>query len=138
MLSAMNTGHDGSLSTGHGNSSKDMLSRLETMVLSAAPLPIEVIRKQIASALDILVHISRMRDRTRKVTEIHQVVGLKEGEVELQPLFRFVERGETEEGKVLGELVYTGENLWNEAKLRMAGKMLPSWFQTHSKAGEAV
>ncbi|RTE05392.1 CpaF family protein [Paenibacillus whitsoniae] len=138
MLSAMNTGHDGSLSTGHGNSSKDMLSRLETMVLSAAPLPIEVIRKQIASALDILVHISRMRDRTRKITEIHQVIGMKDGEVELQPLFRFVESGESEEGNLLGELVYTGEKLWNEAKLRMAGKTLPPWFETHSKEGEAV
>lgn len=77
MLSAMNTGHDGSLSTGHGNTSVDMLSRLETMVLSGASLPIEVIRKQIASALDVMIHISRIRDRTRKVTEIHEVIGIK-------------------------------------------------------------
>lgn len=128
MLAAMNTGHDGSLSTGHGNTSIDMLSRLETMVLSGASLPIEVIRKQIASALDIMVHISRMRDRTRKVTEIHEVIGIKEGEVELQPLFLFEEKGDVTDSKVIGGLTYTGKPLYNMYKIRMAGKSLPAWF----------
>ncbi|WNR42256.1 CpaF family protein [Paenibacillus roseipurpureus] len=128
MLAAMNTGHDGSLSTGHANTSKDMLSRLETMVLSAAPLPIEVIRKQIVSALDIVIHISRLRDRTRKVTEIHQVAGLKDGEVELIPLFLFEETGDTLDSRVEGELRYTGQPLINLHKIRMAGKQLPAWL----------
>lgn len=128
MLAAMNTGHDGSLSTGHGNSSLDMLSRMETMVLSGAPLPIEVIRKQISSALDVMIHISRVRDRTRKVTEIHEVIGMKEGEVQLQPLFVFQERGDVSETKVNGELTFTGNTLHNMHKIRMAGMKLPVWF----------
>ncbi|MGO4274808.1 CpaF family protein, partial [Paenibacillus sp. TAF58] len=128
MLSAMNTGHDGSLSTGHANTSVDMLSRLETMVLSGAPLPVDVIRKQIASALDVMVHVSRIRDRTRRVTEIHEVLGVKDGEVQLHPLFLFHEKGETEDRKVIGELVYTGNRLYNMHKIRMAGKELPGWF----------
>lgn len=132
MLSAMNTGHDGSLSTGHGNTSVDMLSRLETMVLSGASLPIEVIRKQIASALDVMIHISRIRDRTRKVTEIHEVIGLKDGEVQLHPLFLFEERGEVTDAKVTGEFVYTGNPLRSMHKIRMAGKRLPTWF-SHRK-----
>lgn len=134
MLAAMNTGHDGSLSTGHANTSLDMLSRLETMVLSAAPLPIEVIRKQIASALDIIVHISRMRDRSRKVTEIHQVVGVKNGEVQLQPLFLFEESGETTDGKIIGSLRYTGQSLVNLHKIQMAGKQLPHWITSDPRS----
>lgn len=133
MLAAMNTGHDGSLSTGHANTSVDMLSRLETMVLSGALLPIEVIRKQIASALDVIVHVSRMRDRTRKVTEIHEVVGVKDGEVQLHPLFLFDEKGETADRKVIGSLAYTGNRLHNMHKIRMAGKKLPEWFSQGEK-----
>lgn len=102
------------------------------MVLSAAPLPIEVIRKQIASALDIIVHISRMRDRSRKVTEIHQVVGVKNGEVQLQPLFLFEESGETTDGKIIGSLRYTGQSLVNLNKIQMAGKQLPHWITHHA------
>ncbi|NOU85942.1 CpaF family protein [Paenibacillus sp. LMG 31460] len=128
MLAAMNTGHDGSLSTGHANTSVDMLSRLETMVLSGAPLPVEVIRKQIASALDVMVHVSRIRDRTRRVTEIHEVLDVKDGEVQLHPLFIFNEKGETVDRKVIGELAYTGNRLHNMHKIRMAGKKLPDWF----------
>ncbi|MCY9664253.1 CpaF family protein [Paenibacillus alginolyticus] len=138
MLSAMNTGHDGSLSTGHANTSVDMLSRLETMVLSGAPLPVDVIRKQIASALDVMVHVSRIRDRTRRVTEIHEVLGVKDGEVQLHPLFLFDEKGETMDRKVIGELVYTGNRLHNIHKIRMAGKKLPAWFahfEVESDAG---
>jgi pilus assembly protein CpaF len=128
MLQAMNTGHDGSLSTGHANSSADMLSRLETMVLSGASLPVEVIRKQICSAIDILVHLSRIRDRSRKVTEIHEMIGMSGGEIGLNPLFLFQEKGETVDRKVIGGLSYTGNRLHNEHKLRMAGKRLPDWF----------
>ncbi|MEW9698819.1 CpaF family protein [Paenibacillus sp. SI8] len=137
MLSAMNTGHDGSISTGHANSSSDMLSRLETMVLSGAALPIEVIRKQIASALDVLIHISRIRDRTRKVTEIHEVLGVVNGEVQLHPLFLFEESGEAEDRKVIGKLTYTGNKLHNMHKIRMAGKQLPIWFTQDELTGEA-
>lgn len=129
MLQAMNTGHDGSLSTGHANSSRDMLSRLETMVLSAAPLPLTVIRQQISSAIDILIHLSRIRDSTRKVTEICEVIGVTNGEIELNPLFTFVEQEGQQDGKVIGELSYTGNPLIHTLKLRMAGKSLPDWMR---------
>lgn len=124
MLQAMNTGHDGSLSTGHANSAVDMLSRLETMVLSGAELPIEVVRKQIVSAIDILIHLTRLRDRSRRVTEIHEVVGLKNGEIELNPLFQFVEEGTSHEGKVIGALKGTGNRLTRTYKLQMSGLSL--------------
>jgi len=91
MLQAMNTGHDGSLSTGHGNSPKDMLSRIETMALSGADLPLPAIRAQIAGALDIIVHLGRLRDRSRRVLSIMEVGEYKNGEVELFPLFEFKE-----------------------------------------------
>lgn len=87
MLQAMSTGHDGSLSTGHSNTPRDMLRRLEMMVLMGAEIPLQAIREQIASAIDIIVHLSRMRDGSRKVTDIIEVVGLKEGHIELNPLF---------------------------------------------------
>lgn len=119
MLQAMNTGHEGSLSTGHANGPQDMISRLETMVLSGADLPVQVVRKQIASALDVIVHLSRFRDRSRRVTEICEVAGLEAGEVKLRSLFRFEEEGERE-GKVLGRLVETGK-LSDTRKLRFAG-----------------
>lgn len=126
MLQAMNTGHDGSLSTGHANSVRDMLSRLETMVLSGASLPVDVVRKQIASAVDIMVHLSRLRDKSRRVTEITEVVGMEGGEIALNPLFRF----EEEEGNgglaVKGQLKRTGNRLRNVMKLRMAGYPVPS------------
>lgn len=87
MLQAMNTGHDGSLSTGHANSTEDMLSRLETMVLQgAAGLPLEAIRQQIASAVDIIIHLSRLRDKSRKTMEITEVVGYEDGRIVLNPL----------------------------------------------------
>lgn len=121
MLQAMNTGHDGSLSTGHANSTADMLSRLETMVLNAAPLPLEAIRQQICSAIDIMVHLSRLRDRSRKVVEISELTGLVNGEYQLNPLFTFVEDEASEVGKVLGKLTPTGNRLHNVSKLHMAG-----------------
>jgi pilus assembly protein CpaF len=108
MLQAMNTGHEGSLSTGHANSPKDMISRLETMVLSGADLPIHVVRKQIASAIDIIVHVSRFRDGSRKVTEICETAGMRDGEVALRTLYRFEELGE-KDGRVQGNWVKVNE-----------------------------
>ncbi|MFD1017667.1 CpaF family protein [Thalassobacillus hwangdonensis] len=121
MLQAMNTGHDGSISTGHANSTKDMLSRLETMVLSGANLPVEVIRKQIGSAIDIMVHLTRLRDHSRKVVAISELLGVVDGEVQLNPLYEFVEEGESPEGEVIGELQPTGNKLQNMSKLKLAG-----------------
>lgn len=103
MLQALNTGHDGSLSTGHANSSKDMLSRLETMVLMGMELPLAAIRRQIASGIDIIVHLGRMRDRTRKVLEIVEILDYQDGEIKCAPLFRFEEDGKIQ-GNVLGRL----------------------------------
>ncbi|AZN43008.1 CpaF family protein [Paenibacillus albus] len=120
MLQAMNTGHDGSLSTGHSNSARDMVARLETMSLSGADLPIGVIRQQISSAIDIIVHLARLRDRSRRVTEISEVVGVSGGEVMIEPIYQFVETGERE-GRVIGELRRTTHRLQRSWKLRMAG-----------------
>ncbi|KQY84275.1 pilus assembly protein [Paenibacillus sp. Root52] len=124
MLQAMNTGHDGSLSTGHANNIRDMISRLETMVLSGADLPIAVVRQQISSAIDIFVHLSRLRDRSRRVTEISEVVGIENGEVLLNPLFRFQEQ-EEHEGRIIGGLIQVGM-LSQIDKIQMAG--LGDWF----------
>ncbi|VTR29993.1 tight adherence protein A [Actinobacillus pleuropneumoniae] len=120
MLQAMNTGHDGSLSTGHANSTQDMISRLETMVLSGADLPISVVRQQISSAIDIFVHLSRLRDRSRRVTEISEVIGMSDGEVVLNPLYRFRETSESG-GRVIGRLEPCGNPLQSADKLHMAG-----------------
>lgn len=124
MLQAMNTGHDGSLSTGHANSAVDMISRLETMVLSGADLPMQVVRKQISSAIDIFVHLARLRDRSRRIVEISEVRGMVDGEVVLNPLFVFEESGE-KEGRIIGDLVPTGNLLIHTDKLRAAG--LEEW-----------
>ena len=102
MLQALNTGHFG-LSTGHGNSARDMLSRLETMTLMAADLPLPPVRGQIASAIDILVHLGRLRDRSRRVLEIMEVTGFSDGEIQLNPLYRFMERRDADEEKERGE-----------------------------------
>lgn len=120
MLSAFNTGHDGSLCTGHGNSTADMLARLETMVLMGADLPLEAIRSQIASAVDVMVHLGRMRDKSRKVLEIVEIGGCENGKVVLNPLFRFQEKEGAGTGKVEGCLQKTGE-LKNRLKLAAAG-----------------
>ena len=121
MLQAMNTGHDGSLSTGHSNSTKDMLSRLETMVISGNSIPIDAIRQQIASALDIIIQLSRLRDKSRRTLEITEVVGYEKGEIVLNPLYRFVERGEDENGRIIGGLERTDRPLVNRYKFQMAG-----------------
>ncbi len=124
MMQCLNTGHDGSMSTGHANSAKDMLSRLETMILMGIEIPLEAIRKQMASGLDIIVHLGRMRDKSRKVLEICEVAGFEKGEILLNPLFEFVEQGEDECGKVQGKLVKRGE-LICDGKLKAAGIKLP-------------
>lgn len=121
MLQAMNTGHDGSLSTGHANSVEDMLSRLETMVLSGAELPLQVVRKQIVSAIEVMVHLSRFKDGSRKVTEITEIAAWENGEVVLNPLFKFQDQGESDEGKQLGTLIPTGYALQRNYKLNLAG-----------------
>lgn len=121
MLQAMNTGHDGSLSTGHANSTKDMLARLETMVLSGALMPLQAIRQQIASAIDIFIHLARLRDRSRRVMEIVEVTGCRDGEIQLNPLFEFVEEGETSEGQIIGFLKRTKNRMQNTLKFKMAG-----------------
>ena len=122
MLQAMNTGHDGSLSTGHANSTKDMLSRLETMVLmGASGLPLEAIRNLIASAIDIIIHLSRLRDHSRKVVEIVEVVGMKDGEIELNTLYEFIESAESTTDKVVGSLERTNNPLINNHKMKLMG-----------------
>ena len=121
MLQAMNTGHDGSLSTGHSNSTKDMLSRLETMVLSGMDIPLVAIRQQIVSAIDILIFVSRLRDRTRKVLEVTEVLSLDNGEIKLNPLYQFQETGETSDGKIVGKLFRTGNKMSHTNKFVLAG-----------------
>lgn len=122
MLQAMNTGHDGSLSTGHANSTRDMLSRLETMVLQGNDgLPLPAIRQQISSALDIIIHLSRLRDKSRRTMEITEVLGYENGEIQLNPLFVFKETEGSTLEKVEGHLVRTGNPLRNDYKLRLQG-----------------
>lgn len=122
MLQAMNTGHDGSISTGHANSTEDMLSRLETMVLQgAAGLPLEAIRQQIASAVDIIIHLSRLRDKSRKTMEITEVVGYKDGKIILNPLYVFEEDEKSTMTKVSGSLNRTSCPMQNDFKLRLSG-----------------
>ena len=119
VLQAMNTGHDGSLSTGHANSCKDMLSRLETMVLMGMELPLPAIRSQIASGIDILIHLGRLRDKSRKVLKIVEIAGMEQGEVMLHELFRYEESGE-EARHVRGTLMRTGRLMHTE-KCERAG-----------------
>lgn len=124
MLQAMNTGHDGSLSTGHANSTHDMLSRLETMVLQGSEgLPLEAIRQQIASAVDIIIHLSRLRDKSRKTMEITEVVGYENGSIILNPLYKFEEDENSTMQKVSGTLKRTSNPLKNDFKLKLYGFM---------------
>lgn len=124
MLQAMNTGHDGSLSTGHANSTLDMLSRLETMVLQgAAGLPLEAIRQQIGSAVDVVVHLSRLRDKSRKTMEIVEILGYDQGSrtYRTNPLYEFREEPESSKDRVVGRLVRTDNPMVNTQKLENAG-----------------
>lgn len=104
MLQALNTGHDGSLSTGHANSATDMLMRLETMVLMGMELPLSAVRRQIASGVDIIVQLGRLRDKSRKVLEIVEITGYEDGEIVARPLYQFQETGTDEAGHVMGQL----------------------------------
>lgn len=123
MLQAMNTGHDGSLSTGHANSTQDMLARLETMVLmGASNLPQDAVRRQIASSIDIMIHLSRLRDHSRRVIGITEVAGYRNGEIRLNPLFVFEEEpSASTPGRVAGKLKRTRNNLLFEGKLKLYG-----------------
>ncbi len=117
MLQAMNTGHDGSLSTGHGNSTSDMLDRLETMVLLGSDIPLMAARRQISSAIDVMVHLGRLRDGSRCVLEIAEILGCRDGEIEKNPLFVY----QSEEGSATGELKRTGAVFVQQMKLKRAG-----------------
>ena len=123
MIQAMNTGHDGSLSTGHANSARDMLARLETMVLMGMDLPLPAIRGQLASAIDVIIHLGRLRDRSRKLLEICEVTGMENGRITTAPLFSFHEQDE-KDGKIIGVWEQAGE-LASRDKLAMAGVDCP-------------
>ena len=126
MIQAMNTGHDGSLSTGHGNSPEGMLSRLEAMFLQAADFPIDAIRNQIAEAIDIIVHLGRLPDRSRKVLEIAEIEGYKDGKIIINPLFKYSinNNKERSNGKLQWKLTSTGNELKNIMKLDMNGEYI--------------
>mgnify|MGYP004643394867 FL=1 len=123
MLTAMNTGHDGSLSTGHANSPKDMLNRLETLVLMGMDIPLPAIRQQISSAIDIIVHLGRLRDRSRKVLAICEIGEVEQGEIQIFPIFSFEEEGE-ENGRIKGTLKRTSHILRSMDKCKKAGVKL--------------
>lgn len=120
MLQCMNSGHDGSMSTGHANSGRDMLSRLENMVLMGMEIPLMAIRQQVASAIDVIVHLGRLRDKSRRVLEITEVLECGDNEIILNPLFVFEEAGEDDEGHIIGKLQKKSE-LLREDKLKAAG-----------------
>lgn len=125
MLQALNTGHDGSLSTGHANSPEDMLSRLETMVLMGMELPLTAIRRQIASGIDVIVHLGRLRDKSRKLLEVSEVMDYREGEIHLQTVYRYEETGE-ENVKIQGVWEKKGE-------LKHTGKLLAAGYNSIGK-----
>lgn len=114
MIQAMNTGHDGSLSTGHGNSIKGMLRRLESMFLQAADYPIEAIRSQIAEGIDVIIHLGRLSDGSRKVLEIAEIAGFENGEIKTNQLFKY---------KPKQGLLSTGNSLINTEKLELRGML---------------
>lgn len=120
LLQSMNTGHDGAMSSGHSNSAMDMLHRLETMFLMGMDMPIQAIRGQIASAIDILIHLGRLRDKSRRVLEITEVLPLTEGGYQLNRIFWFEEVSQ-EEGRIIGRHAGGRERLKNRQKLLMAG-----------------
>lgn len=124
MMQCLNTGHDGSMSTGHANSAGDMLSRLEIMMLMGMELPLEAIRKQIASGIDLIVHLGRLRDKSRRVLEICEVLGYQNGEIQLGTLFAFEESGQEKNGEIRGNLLKKGD-IKHDRKLRTAGLSLP-------------
>lgn len=120
MMQCLNTGHDGSMSTGHANSAADMLLRLENMILMGMELPLTAIKQQIVSGIDVIVHLGRIRDRTRRVLEIVEIDTFKEGRIQVNPIYVFREEGQDAGGKVLGSLRREGE-LIHVGKLKAAG-----------------
>jgi pilus assembly protein CpaF len=126
MMQCLNTGHDGSMSTGHANSAADMLSRLETMILMGMDLPLAAIRQQIASGIDVIVHLGRMRDKSRRVLEIDEVDRYENGSIILNQLVRFKENGADPNGKITGEFVKKGELIHRE-KIEAAGLVCEPW-----------
>lgn len=125
MLQALNTGHDGSLSTGHANSPNDMLSRLETMVLMGMEIPLPAIRRQIASGIDLIVHLGRLRDKSRKVLEVTEVIDYQNGEILIQPIYSFAETGE-KNGKIQG--------IWKKVHgLTHTGKLMAAGYKEEAE-----
>lgn len=120
MMQCLNTGHDGSMSTGHANSAVDMLARLENMVLMGVDIPLAAIRRQIASGIDIIVHLGRLRDKSRRVLEIAEIVEFEAGEIRTHPLYVFEESDRDKEGNIIGTLCKK-EELLHEEKLKTAG-----------------
>ena len=125
MLQALNTGHDGSISTGHANSARDMLTRLETMVLMGVDMPMTALRGQLASAIEIIIHLGRLRDYSRRVLEIVEVLDMKDGEIKSQPLFQFEEKEERTSLKVQEQAEYM--------HLRVQGQLYPKNTLTQTK-----
>ena len=124
MIQALNTGHSGSLSTGHANSIEGMLKRLEAMFLQAVEVPVDAIRNQITEAIDIMIHVSRMQDGSRKVMEIAELSGLEDGVITTNPLFQY----RTEEDGITGILRGTGNTLQHQEKLMISGHHLPQVY----------
>lgn len=131
MMQALNTGHDGSLVTAHANSAEDMLSRLENMILMGMEIPLPAIRRQIASGVDIIIHLGRLRDRSRKVLQIVEILGYENGEILCHPLYEFEENGMTKDGHVSGAL-RRKEELVHCEKLKLEGL----YSETSKKADE--
>jgi pilus assembly protein CpaF len=129
MLQAMNTGHDGSLSTIHANSPRDALARIENMVLMAVELPISAIREQIASGINLLVHLSRLQDGSRRVTHVTEIVGMQGGVISMHDIFEFQGRGVDAQGQILGQLQPTGLRPHFVDRLTQYGQQIPlEWF----------
>lgn len=121
LLSAYNTGHDGSISTAHSNSTRDMISRLESMVIMGADIPIDAIRRQISSAIDIIIHVARLRDKSRKIVEIAEVLDVEDGVVRLNNIYTFKEKNGSTNKKLVGQLERVYEGLINQKKIDNAG-----------------
>jgi len=136
MLQAMNTGHDGSLTTIHANSPRDALSRIENMVLMAVDLPIGAIREQIASGINLIVHLSRLQDGTRRVTHVSEIVGMQGGVVSMHDVFEFQGRGVDAQGRILGQLQPTGLRPHLLDRLGQFGEAVPlEWFLPAAATG---
>jgi pilus assembly protein CpaF len=136
MLQAMNTGHDGSLSTIHANSPRDALSRIENMVLMAVELPISAIREQIAAGINLLIHLSRMQDGSRRITHVTEIVGMQGGVISMHDIFEFQGRGVNNQGQIVGQLQPTGLRPHFIDRLGQFGEHVPvEWFLPAARPG---